>query len=190
VLDFFEYDFGYTWYIAYGQVIPLTRAVAMVGLGQWRGWPRWVTVFAGLVSIWALGGLLLINTALGINKPLELPVPRFLASGTGRVLDAGAGSGRAAVGVLLARPKVTVTGLDIYSGYWGIDDNTPERFMKNARIAGVADRADTRTGDIRDMPFHDGEFDAVVSAYAIDHLRQDDLVKGDIGSGACPQASR
>ena len=102
----------------------------------------------------------------------------FPGVGAGRVLDAGAGSGRAAVGVLLARPKATVTGLDIYRGYWGIDDNTPERFMKNARIAGVANRADTRTGDMRDMPFHDGEFDAVVSSYAIDHLRRDDLVKG------------
>jgi SAM-dependent methyltransferase len=89
------------------------------------------------------------------------------------VLDAGAGSGRAAVGVLLARPKATVTGLDIYQGYWGIDDNTPERFMANARIAGVADRAEARTGDMRDMPFEDGEFDAVVSAYAIDHLGED-----------------
>jgi ubiquinone/menaquinone biosynthesis C-methylase UbiE len=108
---------------------------------------------------------------------MELPTAGFLSSGSGRVLDAGAGSGRAAVGVLLARPKATVTGLDIYRGYWGIDDNTPERFMTNARIAGVADRADARTGDMRNMPFHDGEFDAVVSAYAIDHLRQDGVVK-------------
>lgn len=45
-------------------------------------------------------------------------------------------------------------------------------------VAGVADHADTRTGDMRGMPFHDGEFDAVVSSCAIDHLRRDDLVKG------------
>jgi hypothetical protein len=37
--------------------------------------------------------------------------------------------------------------------------------MNNARIAGVADRADTRTGDMRDMPFHLAS-DAVVSSYA------------------------
>lgn len=94
-----------------------------------------------------------------------------------RILDAGAGSGRAAVGVLLARPRATVTGLDIYQGYWGIDDNTPERFMTNARLAGAVDRAEARTGDMRDMPFEDAAFDAVVSAYAIDHLRQDGRVK-------------
>jgi SAM-dependent methyltransferase len=178
VFELFKYDFGYSWYIAYGLAIPMALAATVVGLALLLKWPRWVTVIAGIVGIWALVGLFLVNIAWGINTPMELPVPRFLASGAGRVLDAGAGSGRATVGVLLARPKATVTGLDIYSGYWGIDDNTPERFKQNARIAGVADRADTRTGDMRDMPFHDGEFDAVVSSYAIDHLRRDDLVRG------------
>ena len=108
---------------------------------------------------------------------MELPTARFLASGSGRVLDAGAGSGRAAVGVLLARPGTTVTGLDIYQGFWGIDDNTPDRFMTNARIAGAAGRAEARTGDMRDMPFDAATFDAVVSSYAIDHLREDGKVK-------------
>lgn len=175
--DFLKYDFGYSWYIGYGLAIPLALAATVAALALWRGWPRWVTASASAVGIWALAGLIIINVVWGINKPMELPTPRFLASGAGRVLDAGAGSGRAAIGVLLARPNATVTGLDIYSGYWGIDDNTPERFMKNARIANVADRSGTRTGDMREMPFHDGEFDAVISSYAIDHLRGDDLVK-------------
>ena len=88
------------------------------------------------------------------------------------MLDVGAGSGRAAIGVLLARPNTTAIGVDIYSGYWGIDENTPERFMRNARTAGVAERAAARVGDMRQLPFGDGEFDAVVSSYAIDHLRR------------------
>ena len=75
--------------------------------------------------------------------------------------------------MLLTRAQTTVTGLDIYDGYFGIDDNTPERFMKNARIAGAAHRADAKTGDVRDMPFDDGSFDAVVSSYMIDHLPRD-----------------
>jgi SAM-dependent methyltransferase len=178
VFDVLKYEFGYAWYIGYGLAIPLAITATVVGVGLSRGWPRWVTMIAGGVSLWSLVGLFLINIAWGINKPLELPTPRFLASGAGRVLDAGAGSGRAAVGVLLARPRATVTGLDIYSGYWGIEGNTPERFMKNARTAGVADRANAQTGDMRQMPFHDGEFDAVVSSYAIDHLGRDDLIKG------------
>jgi ubiquinone/menaquinone biosynthesis C-methylase UbiE len=62
--------------------------------------------------------------------------------------------------------------VDIYSGYWGIDENTPERFMRNAQAAGVAERAAARVGDMRQLPFGDGEFDGVVSSYAIDHLRR------------------
>ena len=60
--------------IGYGLAIPLALAAAVVGLALWRGWPRWVTVIAGIISIWALVGLFLINIASGINKPMELPV--------------------------------------------------------------------------------------------------------------------
>jgi len=123
-----------------------------------------------LVAFWAAAAVVILNAML--NRPMALPTERFLTSGSGRVLDVGAGSGRAAIGVLLARPKTTAVGVDIYSGYFGIDENTPERFMRNARIAGVAERADARVGDMRKLPFGDGEFDAVVSSYAIDHLRR------------------
>jgi ubiquinone/menaquinone biosynthesis C-methylase UbiE len=171
------YDFGYSWFVGYGLVIPLAIAVAVGALALWRRWRRWIVVLAVMIGVWAIAGLILINLAFGINRPMKLPTDRFLASGGGRVLDVGAGSGRAAVGVLLARPRATVTGLDIYSGYWGIDDNTPERFIANARAAGAADRAEARTGDMRDMPFEDASFDAVISSYAIDHLRQEGVVK-------------
>ena len=124
----------------------------------------------GLVSLWAAAAVVILNVML--NRPMALPTERFLTSGSGRVLDVGAGSGRAAIGVLLARPNTTALGVDIYSGYWGIDENTPERFMRNARTAGVAERAAARVGDMRQLPFGDGEFDGVVSSYAIDHLRR------------------
>jgi SAM-dependent methyltransferase len=174
---FSPYDFGYSWFVGYGLVVPLLLACAFGALALWRRWPRWVAVLSAIVALWAAAGVLLIQVGFGINRPMKLPTPRFLASGSGRVLDAGAGSGRAAIGVLLARPNATVIGLDIYEGYWGIDDNTPERFMRNARIAGVADRAGARTGDARDMPFKAGEFDAVVSSYAIDHLGREGSAK-------------
>ena len=171
------YDFGYSWYIPYGPAAPMAIAVAIGACAIWLGWPRWVPVLAGVIVAWAIAAMLLLNVVWGINRPMELPTTRFLESGSGRVLDAGAGSGRAAVGVLLARPQTTVTGLDIYAGYYGIDDNTPARFMANARTAGAEGRAEARTGDMRDMPFEDASFDAVVSSYAIDHLRRDGRVK-------------
>jgi SAM-dependent methyltransferase len=171
------YQFGYSWFVTHGHLVPLLIAALVGGVALWRGWPRWVTGLSGLVALWAIAGLIITHAVIGINAPVELPTSRFLASGSGRVLDAGAGSGRASVGILLARPQARVTGLDLYQGYWGIDGNTPARFMANARIAGAADRAEARTGDMRDMPFSDAEFDAVVSVAAIDHLRRSDIVK-------------
>lgn len=170
MLDFLSYDFGYSWSVRYAMLLPLVLAGGLAAAAAWRSWSRWLLVLPALVAIWAAGAVVALNAML--NRPMALPTERFLTSGSGRVLDVGAGSGRAAIGVLLARPGTTAVGVDIYSGYWGIDENTPERFMKNARIAGVADRAAARVGDMRDLPFGDGEFDAVVSSYAIDHLRR------------------
>ena len=170
MLDFITYDFGYSPSVRYAMIVPLILAGALAAVAVWRSWSRWVSVPLLVVALWALVAVVLLNAML--NRPMGLPTERFLTSGSGRVLDVGAGSGRAAIGVLRARPRTSATGVDIYSGYWGIDENTPERFMKNARIAGVADRAAARVGDMRELPFGDGEFDAVVSSYAIDHLRR------------------
>jgi arsenite methyltransferase len=175
MLNFLSYDFGYTWSIRYAMLVPLVLAGGIAGVAVLRSWPRWVSISMALVALWAAAAVVTLNAML--NRPMALPTERFLTSGSGRVLDVGAGSGRAAMGVLLARPNATAVGVDIYSGYWGIDENTPERFMKNARIAGVADRADARVGDMRQLPFSDGAFDAVVSSYAIDHKRREERPK-------------
>ena len=172
-----EYDFGYSWPITYGFAIPLAIGILLAAVATWRRWQAWISVVSGVIIVWSVAALYVTHVVWGINKPMTVPTDRFLQSGVGEVLDAGAGSGRAAVGVLLARPNTTITGLDIYSGYWGIDGNIPTRFMKNVRIAGGAGRAKARTGDMREMPFADASFDAVVSSYAIDHLGRDGRMK-------------
>ncbi len=172
----FTYDFGYSWPVVWGQLIPIALFGGLAGLGLWLGWRRWLVITLSVPALWAAVSLVTIHV-VGINTPQRLPTEQFLASGAGRVVDVGAGSGRAAVGLLLARPHVTVTGVDIYSGYFGIDDNTPERFMVNARIAGVADRASAVVGDARELPLAAGEYDGVISSYAIDHIGRDGIPK-------------
>jgi SAM-dependent methyltransferase len=173
MFDSLRYDFGYSWYVANGHLVPLALGATLLALAVWRGWPRWLTAASGLLVAWSLVSWAITHAAFRIDAPMRLPTDRFLASGAGRVLDVGAGSGRAGIGLLLARPASTLVALDIYDGYFGIDDNTPERFMANARLAGVDARAEARTGDMRQMPFADGEFDAAISAYAIDHVNRD-----------------
>ena len=170
--DFLTYDFGYTWPVRFGMLVPLGIAGALAAVAIARSWPRWLTAAAVVVAAWSAVAVFVLNVFL--NAPMQLPTDRFVASGRGRVLDVGAGSGRAAVGVLLARPQTTAVGVDIYRGNWGIDENTPVRFMNNARTAGVAERAAARVGDMRQLPFGPAEFDAVVSSYAVDHLPRAD----------------
>ena len=167
----FTYDFGYPWWLVNGHLAPLILFGALLAIAIRRGWPRLLPVVFGVAAAWALVSFLFLQTML--RFPATLPTEHVLASGAARVLDVGAGSGRLAIGVLQARPDVRVTALDIYSGYFGIVGNTPERLMANAAAAGVADRLDWKVGDMRQMPIGDGEYDAVVSSYAMDHVGRD-----------------
>jgi SAM-dependent methyltransferase len=167
----FVYDFGYAWPLIWFHAIPLVLGLAAAALGIRFAWRRWLVVLCGIIGIWGIVGLTLIHTMMGgLNGPQRVASEQFMASGGGRVLDVGSGSGRALIGLLLARPQATGTALDIYSGFFGITDNTPERMMRNARIAGVADRVDTVTADATRMPLPDRSYDAAISSYAIDHM--------------------
>ena len=150
-------------------------AVAML---TWRmRLPRWMPVLTGAAALWAAGGVAVVHGALRFNLPIELPTRAFLPSGSGRVLDGGAGSGRATLMVLLARPQSTVTAIDIFSEGYGIDGNTPDRLRANATRIGVANRLEVVTGDLRKMPLPTASFDAAVSAFAIDHLNRDGMAR-------------
>jgi arsenite methyltransferase len=170
LLDIFRYDFGYASWLTRGHGIVFLIAAAIALLAWRRRWPRWLTGLATFGALWALAGALIVHGPLEISRPLTTPTPRFLAGGTGQVIDLGAGSGRAGIGLLRARPHVRVTALDLYRGYYGIVDNTPDRLLANATVAGVRDRIDVRTGDMTRLPFPDASFDGAISSFAIDHL--------------------
>ena len=171
------YDFGYNWWVVWGHLVPIALFGGLAVLAARLRWRRWlVTVFA-MFAAWGVVGLLISHFLFRLNLPSPPPTELFLSSGSGRVVDVGAGSGRATVGLLLARPRATVTAIDIYRGFFGIDDNTPERLMTNARIAGVGRRAEARVGDARELPLASGAYDGVISVAAIDHLPQSDIPK-------------
>jgi len=167
------YDFGYQWNFTHIHLIPFVLFGAITAAGiRWR-WRRWITALAAMAALWGLCGFAITQLVFVPNSPMPLPTGRFLASGAGRVADLGAGSGRASLMVLLTRPKSTVVGLDRFAQNYGIVGNSPARFLANMKVAGVQDRAEVQTGDMREMPFPEDSFDAAVSSFAIDHLSRE-----------------
>ncbi len=171
----FAYDFGYGWAWNYGHLIPVLFFGGLAALAWRRSWARWTGVLSATIAVWGVVGLLIVQMVMRLNLPLELPTDQFLSDGSGQVLDAGAGSGRSSLMVLLERPDSRVLALDLYDGYYGIPDNTPQRLLANAAKAGVEDRIQAQIGDMRAMPLGDDSFDAAVSAYAIDHLNREGI---------------
>jgi SAM-dependent methyltransferase len=166
----FTYDFGYSWSITWGLLIPVVLSGAVAAAGLRLQWRRWVVIASALVVVWGVVGLLITQALFRLNLPMAPPTDRFASSGIGRFIDIGAGSGRATIGLLLARPRIHVTAVDIYEGYYGIDDNKPERLIQNASIAGVVDRVSVVVGDARALPLETAAYDGVISVAAIDHL--------------------
>jgi ubiquinone/menaquinone biosynthesis C-methylase UbiE len=133
-------------------------------------------ILIGIIAVWAGAAFLVARFAFDINGRASLPTQNFLRSGTGTVLDIGAGTGRSSIMVLEARPRATLVALDLFGAsfeqHFGPSQGPQERLMTNLRAAGVDRRATIATADMRNLPFGPATFDAIVSAYAMDHLNR------------------
>lgn len=178
-------DFGYLWPWTHGHLLISLAALMFLLLARMRRWPGPMRAAAGLVLVWSLAAFCVVQYVIGIDRRLALPTPTFLPSGAGKVLDMGAGSGRSTLMVLESRPQSTVVALDSFSeeyvrhfGQVRADEQVSavgaQRLLSNLRAAGVAERASIQPGDMRALPLGAASFDAVVSTYAIDHLRSAD----------------
>ena len=166
-------DFGYPWWLNYGH-LALFGVLLAIGLGlHAAGASRRVMVVLGVLSLWA-GSVALLVYFFGINRVPPLPTQSFLSSGTGRVLDLGAGTGRSSIMVLTERPKATLVASDLFgtsfTQHFGPGERPQDRLLANLKAAGVDGRATVETADMLKLPFADRAFDAIVSAYAMDHL--------------------
>lgn len=168
-------DFGYSWLMTYTHLLlaaPAALAAAWLARRRRARRIKWLLV---ILSVWATAAFLVVKFGFRLDAPVKPPTSRFLGSGEGKVLDLGCGSGRFSIGLLLSRPRATVVGLDNWSADY-IRGNGSDLLLANAKAAGVGDRISPRSADMRALPFEDGSFDAVVSAYAIDHLDAEGIV--------------
>jgi SAM-dependent methyltransferase len=169
-------NFGYPWWLSYGHLPPMIAAVALLLLGRIRKWSRGPMLFWAILALWSSAGFFVARFMFNVNGRGTLPTEAFLRSGIGRVLDLGAGTGRSSIMVLESRPKVTVVALDLFADsfkqHFGPSESPQARLLANLKAAGVDQRATIQTGDMRKLPFEPASFDAIVSAYAMDHLNR------------------
>ena len=128
--------------------------------------PMGVTI--GIVCL-ALGAWMLWTSKVGKIRERERLLDRISWTGSERVLDVGCGRGLMLVGAAKRLTSGKATGIDI----WQAEDlsrNRPEAALENARREGVADRIEVETADMRQIPFPEASFDAVVSCSAIHNL--------------------
>ena len=167
-------DFGYPWALEYGHLVIALPALALLAAGIVRKWALWSTLLLGAVSFWSVSAFLVAWCVIGINSEGSLPTESFFTSGEGRVLDIGAGTGRSSIMLLKARPKAELVALDLFGEsfdtHFGHAETPQERLLANLQAAGVGERARIETADMRQLPFEPASFDAIISAYAVDHL--------------------
>ena len=135
--------------------------IAHVGLayaGLWSG------LCCGFMGIW-----MLYDSKIGKVRAREKLLDLIPWRGNETVLDIGCGRGLLLVAAARRLTTGKATGLDL----WQAEDltgNRPEATLENARLEGVSDRVNVKTGDMREMPFADASFDIVVSNVAIHNV--------------------
>jgi len=171
-----QINFGYPWIINYGHLLLALPFLALLVLGWKRRWNRAALAIIGLITIWAFSAWMMVRFGFDMNGRATMPQTAFLRSGSGRVLDMGAGTGRSTIMVLEARPQTTVVALDLFGEsfqeHFGNIETAQERLKRNLAAAGVAGRVNIQPGDMTHMPLASESFDGIVSAYAIDHLNR------------------
>jgi SAM-dependent methyltransferase len=176
-----SFDFGYPWWLSTGHLMLFgCGIVALVAAVAFK-WRRGLLITLAVFTAWA-GAAALVVGSLDLNGVPPLPTERFLQSGRGVVLDLGAGTGRSSIMVLTARPQATVVASDLFGDsfalHFGTAGTPQSRLLANLRAAGVDDRATIETADMRRLPFESARFDAIVSAYAMDHLGREGARQG------------
>ncbi|GLQ98031.1 class I SAM-dependent methyltransferase [Dyella mobilis] len=126
-------------------------------------WPGLSLAIGALAMIW--------SSHYGKLRRREKLLDHLDWRGDEHVLDIGCGRGLMAVAAARRTPRGRVTGIDIWQSE-DLSGNGPDAVAANAAREGVAARVETRTADMRQLPFADGAIDTVVSCAAIHNIYQ------------------
>lgn len=148
----------------------------IVAVVSWiLGWGVLPTAWFALVGVvnLASAAIYLYATRRGKHQAWTKILDSVAWRGDETVLDLGCGRGAVLIAAARRLPRGRAVGVDI----WDTGDqsgNSIEVTRRNAELEGVADRVQLETADIRDLPFHDAGFDAVVSSLVLHNIHSSD----------------
>ena len=164
-----KYDFGWSlaWMNGYWIVGTIILVIAL-----------WLLVNLSLLQI--LGVLLIIislnlfggNYVWRRSRSLDyltLPYANLLSSDKDYVLDACCGSGRTTIALSKVIRDGHIVALDRFDASY-IKEGGRQLLENNLKIAKKEDKVDIVKGDVTKLNFEDNTFDAIISAYALDHM--------------------
>jgi arsenite methyltransferase len=165
---------GVVWTFAIlGAVITVAIWPAHVAVRAWSSAPvaAVVTAAAALAALtcWSQCGWMLYSSVVAKRRLWRRTLDSLALRGDERVLEVGPGRGAVLVSAARSLPSGRLVGVDI----WRNQDqsgNGRHALLANARAARVADRVEVIDGDMRNLPFPDGEFDLALASLAIHNL--------------------
>jgi ubiquinone/menaquinone biosynthesis C-methylase UbiE len=152
-----------------GVALAATLALAAFGSPHVFGVPLWpiTLVIGAYVALMGLG--MLYYSRIGKLRIRDHLLGQLTWRGDERALDVGCGRGLMLVGAARCLTSGAAIGVDAWDR-GAITGNGPEAALRNAKLEGVADRAQVREGDARNLPFDDASFDVVVSNFVIHEM--------------------
>jgi SAM-dependent methyltransferase len=159
-------------FLAAGAMGVVLVVLNLLGLWSTRHWSA--AIFMPLtcagVAFLVTGLYMVWYSRVGKVRARERYLDRLPWRGDEQVLDVGCGRG---LFLVAAARRLDKGGRAVGVDLWQAEDlagNSPDATLANARLEGVADRVDVKTGDARQLPFPDASFDTVVSSVALHNI--------------------
>ncbi|MDQ1143928.1 SAM-dependent methyltransferase [Bacillus sp. SORGH_AS 510] len=102
------------------------------------------------------------------SKIHDLLVAKVNGVGKEKILDIGTGSGSLIIKLAKAFPNSLLTGIDYWGGNW---EYSKVQCQQNVEIEGVSDRIEFLKASAAELPFHEDEFDIIVSCLTFHEVK-------------------
>jgi arsenite methyltransferase len=127
-----------------------------------------IGILAGLPSL--LSAVVMVRSSrLGKLKQRERLMDLVNLRGDETVLDVGCGRGLLLIAAAKRLPRGRAIGIDLWQAE-DLSGNRPEATLANAEAEGVAGHVEVKTGDMKQMPFPDNNFDVALASMAIHNI--------------------